>query len=167
MIMKLRKLEIKDAPLMLEWMHDENVIEYMQANFSEKNLADCEEFIKKSWNDNDNIHFAIVDNNNEYQGTVSLKCIDYNKKSAEFAITIRQGAMGTGIASQAMKELITIGKREYGLKKIYWCVSINNKRAIRFYEKNNYRRISPDEEYEMIKKNYSDTQLLNLIWFEA
>ena len=37
----LRGLEEKDAPLMLEWMHDETVTHDLQNNFAEKNIDDC------------------------------------------------------------------------------------------------------------------------------
>ena len=46
--MRLRKLELKDAPLMLEWMHDETVVKDMQADFSSKTLEDCNHFILSS-----------------------------------------------------------------------------------------------------------------------
>ena len=44
--MNLRKLEIKDAPLMLEWMHDKSVVEDLRTNFLTKTIEDCENFIK-------------------------------------------------------------------------------------------------------------------------
>ena len=44
--MKLRKLEEKDAPLMLEWMHDPEVVADMRTNFADKTLEDCLSFIK-------------------------------------------------------------------------------------------------------------------------
>ena len=47
--MKLRKLELKDASQMLEWMHDEDVIKNLQADFLSKTLKDCQEFIVSSW----------------------------------------------------------------------------------------------------------------------
>ena len=31
--MRLRNLELKDAPLMLEWMHDESVVGKLKGNF--------------------------------------------------------------------------------------------------------------------------------------
>ena len=34
--MKLRQLNLTDAPLMLEWMHDPSVVENLQANFAAK-----------------------------------------------------------------------------------------------------------------------------------
>lgn len=47
--MNLRKLELKDAPLMLEWMHDPDVVQNMQADFAHKTLSDCENFIRVSY----------------------------------------------------------------------------------------------------------------------
>ena len=46
--MRLRMLELKDAPFMLEWMHDENVVGKLRGYFKEKTLSYCEEFIRKS-----------------------------------------------------------------------------------------------------------------------
>lgn len=46
--MNLRKLDMKDAPFMLEWMHDPNVTIGLQKKFGEKTLADCEEFISSA-----------------------------------------------------------------------------------------------------------------------
>ena len=40
--MKLRFLQEKDAPLMLEWMHDKNVTEKLRANFAAKTLDGVE-----------------------------------------------------------------------------------------------------------------------------
>ena len=105
--MILRKLKKQDAPFMLEWMHDESVVENMQANFAKKTLADCEQFIQNSQIDSSNLHMAVVNEDDEYMGTVSLKNI--TDTSAEFAITIRKTAMGTGISKLAMEEVIDIG----------------------------------------------------------
>lgn len=93
--MRLRKLELKGAPLMFEWMHDETVVKDMQADFSSKTLEDCNHFILSSNDTRKNLHLAIVDENDEYMGTVSLKNIEEDK--AEFAITVRKYAMGKAI----------------------------------------------------------------------
>ena len=89
--MKLRNLENKDAAFMLEWMHDTSVVKYMRSDFINKTKNDCLEFIKNSNQSNIDIHKAIVDNNDEYLGSVSLKNIC--NKSAEFAIIIRKKTM--------------------------------------------------------------------------
>lgn len=136
--MKLRQLELKDAPLMLEWMHDEEVIEKLRGNFREKTLSDAEQFIVKSISDENNIHLAIVTDEDEYMGTVSLKNIDKFNNSAEFAITVRKSAMGRGYSWWGMEEIVRLAFEKYGLESIYWCVSKSNTRAIRFYDKHNF-----------------------------
>ena len=57
--MHLRRLKAKDAEYMLEWMHDGSVVEFMDADFSSKSLADCLAFIESAKDDSDNLHLAI------------------------------------------------------------------------------------------------------------
>ncbi len=136
--MKLRNLEQKDAPLMLEWMHDDEVVRHLGTNFKEKTIDDCGRFIDGAQDKTENLHLAIVDENDDYMGTVSLKHI--GQECAEFAITVRGNAMGKGYARYAMEEILNYGLRELKLNAIYWCVSPENKRAVRFYDKNGYTR---------------------------
>ena len=136
--MRLRDLELKDAPLMLEWMHDESVVGKLKGNFKEKTLTDAENFILASNNKATNIHLAIVSDEDEYMGTVSLKSIDRNNLSAEFAIAVRNSAMGRGYSWYGMEEIIKKAFDEYGLESVYWCVSRQNERAVRFYDKHNF-----------------------------
>ena len=139
-IINIRCLERKEAPYMLEWMHDESVIKYMNTDFSSMTVDDCISFIQDSKDGTHNLHLAIVDSNDEYQGTVSLKDIDYEKKQAEFAIAIRRCAMGKGFSSAAMKMIIDYGFEKIDLNRIYWYVSPDNVRALKFYDKNGYER---------------------------
>ena len=159
--MKLRKLELKDAPLMLEWMHDKSVVEDLRTNFLSKTIEDCENFIKNSWNDKNNWNVAITDEEDTYMGTISLKNI--KEDSAEFGITIRACAMGKGYSIWAMKEILNIGFQEKNLKKIYWCVSPDNKRAVRFYDKNGFQRVDA-KELDMIE-GYTQEQIDAYVWY--
>lgn len=162
--MNLRKLELEDAPLMLEWMHDKLAVKDLQANFAEKSLADCESFIKNSHIDKENLHLAIVDETDTYMGTVSLKHI-VPAISAEFAIAVRKCAMGKGFSKYAMAEMIRIGIGEMKLKNIYWFVSPNNKRAIRFYDKNGYQKIDADKLNTVCIGN-SLEQISDYVWYQ-
>ena len=162
--MKLRNLEMKDAPLMLEWMHDDSVVHFMGANFAEKTLEDCENFINYTRSAENDLHLAIVDENDEYMGTVSLKHINKDLRLAEFAITVRKAAMGKGYSAYGMKEIIRIGLEEYGLDKVLWCVSSLNERAVRFYDKNGYQRITEVPSY--YKDMYTPEQNALFIWYE-
>lgn len=159
--MNLRKLELKDALFMLEWMHDPTVVKYMQADFEKKTLEDCKSFIKDSWNDKNNLHLAIVDDQDTYMGTVSLKNIQ--NYSAEFAITVRTIAMGKGYSKYGMQQIFELGRKQNGLKNIYWCVSPENKRAIRFYDKNGYQRVDKND---VNHEGYTMDQVYSFIWYQ-
>ncbi len=127
---------------MLEWMHDESVVEHLSANFAAKTLADCESFIAYSQNSQNDLHLAVADEQDEYMGTVSLKHIDRVHKTAEFAITFRACAQGRGYADYGMRQILRLGLEKLGLEAIYWCVSPVNGRAVRFYDKNGYTRVT-------------------------
>ena len=159
--MRLRNLELKDAPLMLEWMHDESVVEKLRGRFAEKTIKDCEAFIKAAENKEDDIHLAIVSDEDEYMGTVSLKSI--KDGSAEFGIAIRKSAMGRGYSWWGMEEIIRIAFEEYGLESVYWCVSRANERAVRFYDKHNFHE-TVDISDEILKR-YEGVD--NLKWYSV
>lgn len=136
--MNLRNLELKDAPLMLEWMYDEHVVGNLRGNFLKKTLSDAESFILNSMNKEKDIHLAIVTDEDEYMGSVSLKDIDRTNNSGEFAIVVRRSAMGRGFSWYGMEEILRLAFEKYGLESVYWCVSKKNERAIRFYDKHNF-----------------------------
>ncbi len=165
--MQLRKLESKDAFLMLEWMHDKTVVGQLQSDFHSKTLKDCLLFIDSAQDTTFNMHMAVVNENDIYMGTVSLKYI--RRGIAEFAITVRKSAMGMGYAKFAMDEIVGIGFGRLGLKTIYWCVSEKNNRAIHFYKKNGYKKINLKEEglYEEIVESgvYTGLQISKYIWY--
>ncbi len=147
---------------MLEWMHDNTVVEHMATNFASKTLQDYENFIQCGMNDEENLNLAIVNSEDTYLGTVSLKHIDKDAKMAEFAITMRLSAMGTGASDYGMSKILEYGFNELGLEEIYWCVSSNNLRAIRFYNKKyDVTESIPTE----ILNNYTDEQLNDFIWY--
>ena len=129
---------------MLEWMRDEDLTRNLHTPFNIISPADCEEFIRRSWEDKNNLHMAAADDNDAYMGTVSLKNIDQTAKSAEFAIAFRRCALGTGFSGYAMKEILRYGLEELGLEQIYWYVSSENTRAVRFYDKCGYPRVAPE-----------------------
>ena len=156
--MQLRKLKMEDAPLMLEWMHDPDCVENLQANFASKTLEDCQRFVDYAQNPGEDLHLAIVDENDTYMGTVSLKHIHDGR--AEFAIAIRACAMGKGFSAWGMRAIIDKGLQEMGLDEVYWCVSPVNKRAVRFYDKNGYTRVQ-----NIAAPGYTPEQIEAYIWY--
>ena len=134
--MHLRPLEPKDAPLMLEWMHDTSVVGLLRTNFASKTIEDCEQFIKNSLDDSKDLHLAIASDEDEYMGTVSLR--DIENGIAEFAITVRTKAMSRGYSWFGMEAILKKAFEELNLDCVYWCVSRKNTRAVRFYDKHNF-----------------------------
>lgn len=159
--MHIRKLELRDAPYMNMWMHDETVTEWLIGSFASKTVQDCEEFIVASWRNAKDLHMAIASNDDEYMGTVSLKSIESN--TAEFAITVRKEAMGRGYSWFGMEAIINKAFNELGLETVYWCVSRDNHRAVRFYDKHGFYEafdIPPE-----VLSRYDGTE--NLKWYSV
>lgn len=141
----LRELEEKDAPLMLEWMHDPDIQRGFRKRMLDATLGDAQRFIKTSRitekpENGANLNFAIIDqNDDEYLGTVSLKNIDTGNKTAEFAIILRKKAQGRGIAYNATKLILKKAFEDIGLRRVYLAVYSNNEAAIRLYEKSGFK----------------------------
>lgn len=159
--MYLRKLKPEDAPYMLSWMKDPEVTGNLRGDFASKTLSDCENFIRTSWTDNQNLYLAIASGQDEYMGTVSLKHIE--KDSAEFAITVRREAMRRGYAWFGMESIIRKGFEELGLNRIYWCVSRKNERAVRFYDKHRFKELTDIPDSVLERYNGAD----DLKWYAA
>lgn len=137
--MMLRELKQKDAEYMLEWMHDENVYAYLGKDFSSMTIENCRSFIKESVeNPGNGRNYAIVDEEDEYMGTISLKNIEWDEKRAEYAISCRTKAMGKGFAKAATEELFKIAAQDLGLTLIYLYVRETNVRARKLYRKTGF-----------------------------
>lgn len=137
-IMKIRKLELKDAEGMLEWMHNPEIQKCFRFNTENKTLEDVSEFIQTAEirpMDGRSVHLAVVDDTDEYLGTISLKEIDIVAKNAEYAISLRKCAQGKGVGSAATKEILKMAFEEFGLERVYLNVLADNKVAIQLYEK--------------------------------
>ena len=156
--MKLRKLKEKDAFRMLEWMHYEESKDIFEKDFCNKTIDDVLKFINNERGNE--IHYACVDENDNYLGTVSLKNIDTNNLNAELAISFLREAQGTGAASFAMNEIVNIGFNKLGLYKLYLNVLSTNIRAIKFYIKFGFKN-------EGIFKNHikKGDNFIDLEWY--
>lgn len=136
----LRQLSEKDASLMLEWMHDYDTQKSFRKNMLDVTLEDARKFCREARMDGElkqgqSIHLAVVNDEDEYLGTISLKNIDFEYHSAEFAISLRKKARGQGIAAEATDLLLKKGFREIGLHRIYLTVLADNIAAMKLYEK--------------------------------
>lgn len=155
----LRKLEQRDAAYMLEWMRDDSINCNFQFPFWKMTIEKVETFIRNSFDD-ENRHFAITGEQDEYLGTISLKHISRKDCNAEYAIVMRKKAQGTGIATQATREIIQYAFEEMGLHKLYLNVLEENQRARALYEKCGFTQEGIAKDAIRIRGNY-----YNLVWY--
>ncbi len=130
---------------MLEWMHDPDIAKNFRVDFMGVTLEQAESFIEKSFSP-ENQHFAIVDEKDEYLGTISLKQIDHAVKEAEYAISTRKCAHGKGYARDATEELIKYAFETLGLHRVYLNVLKDNEGANLFYRKCGFSFTGQDAE---------------------
>ena len=158
--MSIRELRLSDANNMHKALQDKNNLKYLSIGHIDFSISDCERFIQHSI-DNNNRNFAIVNENDDWVGTISLKNIDVNNKKAEYAIITSQAVHGTGIAYSATQDIINYAFEKLDLNKIYLNVIKNNERAIRFYKKCGFKEIGISRDSLFIENEKYD-----LIWFE-
>lgn len=138
MVVSLRCLNEKDAQLMLEWMHDEAVVSKLQKPFRNMTIEDALKFIgSASYElvDGNSLHYAIVNEQDEYLGSISLKNLDLKAKNAEYAVAMRSGFHGQGIGTQATKLLLEKAFNELNLERVYLNVLSVNSHARHMYER--------------------------------
>ena len=130
----LRKLQEKDVSGMLEWMHDERVARNFRFDFLSMTEEKALDFINNSFSD-ENQHFAIVDESDNYLGTISLKNISATDNNAEYAIVLMHKHWGKGFAPKATEELLQYAFQTLHLHRVYLNVLAENLRANNFYRK--------------------------------
>ena len=133
-MIRLRRLEEKDIPGMLEWMHDPEINRWFRFDAASMTEERVRQFIAGSFTES-NRHYAIADDGDQYLGTISLEDIDRENAHALYAVSLRSEAQGHDIALTATKLLLEIAFRELELERVYLNVLSDNKRAKYFYEK--------------------------------
>ena len=141
MRMKLRTLEQRDVPFMLEWIKDPEINRFFRFDADAVTPESQRAFVREAQReDGKNIHLACAGDNDEYLGTVSLKEIDTANGTAEYAVAFRGVAQGTGAAAFATREVLRIAFGRLGLRRVCLNVLAENTRAARFYEKMGFVR---------------------------
>ena len=158
---RIRELQKKDANQMLCCLNDSDNMKYLTIGQRKWLLDDCLRFIGKAKKDALNKHFAIIDDNNEWIGTISLKNIDSINKKAEFAIITDNAVHGKGYAKEATKELLLYAFQDLSLHKVYLNVISKNIRAIQFYKKCGFNYVGTSHDSILVGDSFYDLE-----WYE-
>lgn len=130
----LRPLKQKDAERMVEMMQDAQTTQFLQIGGPDYTLDTALRFIAGTADEASCVHRAVVDENDVYQGTISLKNLDMDNKEAEYAISMHPQAQGKGVAGFASAAVLQLAW-SLGLDRVYLNVLERNVRANRFYQK--------------------------------
>jgi diamine N-acetyltransferase len=134
----LRPLMEKDAQRMVEMMHDSVTTRYLQIGGPGYTEDTALGFIRSCTDESKHLHRAVVDENDVYQGSISLKNMDREKLEAEYAISMHPQAQGKGAAKAATAGILELAA-QLGLNRVYLNVLAENERANRFYQKVGFR----------------------------
>lgn len=152
---------------MLEWMHDPTIQKNFQRDMLNATAKDVETFIKNSRKvsletliEGDSLNYAIVNDDDEYLGTVSLKNISLKNKNAEFAIVTRNKCKGKHVGREATKLILSKAFNSIKLNKVYLNVLSNNSKAIKMYE-----QIGFHLEGIMKKQIVINNEYVDLVWY--
>lgn len=135
----IRKLKHKDAKRMVEMMRDVETVKYLQIGGNDYTFEQAENFITYAQSTEKDFHFAVADDQDVYQGTISLKNVDYVKSEAEYAIAMHPEAQGKGFAAKATKDILDFAFKQLELDRIYLNVLSENIRANKFYKKAGFK----------------------------
>ena len=137
----LRDLRMEDLEGMLEIVNDPLINCFYTDDIRKSTRETIGQFIENAAElkkKGISYHYAISDSKDEYIGTISLKNVE-KVKGAEYAIIMRRGYQGMGIATWATREILQIAFRKMALNRVYLNVLSDNLHANRFYIKNRFR----------------------------
>lgn len=134
---KLRELEKKDIVKINEWRNDPELISNLGAPYRYINVGVDERWFENYMNSrNTQVRCAIVNENDDILGLVSLVDIDYIKQSGTFHIMVgNYKNRGKGAGTFATEEMLKHAFYNLNLHRVELTVLENNFRAINLYEK--------------------------------
>lgn len=158
--MQLRRHDIKDIPLIKEWMNDTELVKQYLGSVKGGALTQIDELMAERSTYHSR-HFAIVSDSDEYMGTVSLNHIING--TAELRIVVRKDAMRRGYSWFGIEEILRYAFEQLEIESVYWCVNKDNERAIKFCNKHNFHQVV-DVPINALNR-YEDPDELN--WFSV
>ena len=148
MNIRLRRLEIKDEQYINEWMSNPAITRYFRFANAPLDAKQIHEFVRNSYSPL-NKHYAIVNEMDEYLGTVSLKNINAIPNAAEYAIVLRSSVHGLGVSTVATDLVLHVAFDELRLNLVYLNVLKTNVNAFHFYERFGF---TLDDDYRLIRE---------------
>jgi len=157
----IRKFQIKDVSDKVKWINNPDNNRFLHYDLPLKIDKTEEWFLRNQGNEN---RFdGIIEVEGESAGLIGLLNIDYEKKSAEYYITLGEKKFrGQGIANKSSKQLLEYGFNTLGLEKIYLYTEKANTAMQKLAKK-----ISMVEEALLLENSMRNNQLYNSYYYSV
>lgn len=136
-MIQYEKFVEQHIPTYYKWRNDETVAVFDQSEFLRpRSFEEIEDWAQILVNG----HTYIASVDGVYIGTIALMKVDERNRHAELAIVIgEKDYWSKGYGSQMMHTLLEYGFEGLNLDRLYLHVFSFNERAIKFYEKFNFK----------------------------
>lgn len=136
-MIQYEKFVEQHIPTYYKWRNDETIAVFDQSEFLRpRSFEEIEEWSQILVNG----HTYIASVDGVYIGTIALMKVDERNRHAELAIVIgEKDYWSKGYGSQMMHTLLEYGFEGLNLDRLYLHVFSFNERAIKFYEKFNFK----------------------------
>ncbi len=137
----LRPLERDDAPTLLPWVNDPDVIANL-IMYTPKNLQTELEFIERASKSDTEIILGIaLKANDKLIGTTGLHRLDWKNRNCMFGILIGDKTeWGKGYGTETTRLMVHYAFETLGMHRVWLYVYEYNQRGIRAYEKAGFVR---------------------------
>ncbi len=146
----IRPLEIEDAKISWQWRNDKEIWKYTGTRPDKIITYEIEkEWLLRVLNEKNSCRFAIIVDE-VYVGNIQLTNLTLNQ--AQYHIFIgNKKFWNQGIAQLATFQILMFAKESLNIKKVYLKVNVENKVAIRVYEKCGFKKsVLVNEDLKML-----------------
>jgi RimJ/RimL family protein N-acetyltransferase len=160
----LRALDRADAPTILPWVNDQQVIQHLLIH-KPMNLAAEEAFIDAVNRSEHDAVFGICDRaTGRLAGVAGLHRVDHKNRQAMFGIFIGHARdRGKGLGTDATSLVVRYAFDTLNLNRVWLHVYEDNKRAIRVYEKLGFVREGLLRQDSFRRGRYGNTVVMGLL----
>ena len=151
----------EDSDLYFKWINDKKLVEFNSV-FKPISKKEHTKWFTKIFTIKDIKIFSIIEKNtNKLIGSCSLRKINKIKECAELQIRLGESAFrNRGYGTEAVRLLVYYGFNKLNLNKIYLHVFENNTRAVKAYEKNNFKKEKLIKKFLLDNDTYKNAYLM-------
>lgn len=162
----LRKLSVEDvSDDYFNWLHDTEVVQYLEARFSDNTKEDIRKFIVCCTNDPNTVLLGIYFKaENKHIGNIKLHRINYTHYTAEISIMIgNKNYWGEGYGKEAIQLLADYAFSTLKLHKLTAECYANNTGSLKVFKKAGFRLEGTRKKQYICNDHYVDSYILGCV----